>query len=275
LERLRKATHVFEIRVHAYCLMGNHLHLLVETSKPNLSQFGQRLFASYTLWYNRKHRRVGHLLQGRFKSFLVGGEGYLAELSRYIHLNPVRAGMTDKPETYRWSSLGRYAMPGSGEKWVVTREILKRFEGSRKAYLEYVYEGIGATWKPTVVNRLVIGTEAFARQVLSGTRWMDGRESGKRPLTDREEVRKARILREVADRYGVTREALARKRSRGTESKARRVAMAALRRALPLTYGQIGALLGGISSPGTVQAIRQAESESPAAVQAIVRSLSN
>jgi hypothetical protein len=156
---------------------------------------------------------------------------------------------------------------------VTTRKILRRFEGSRKAYLDYVYAGIGSTWKPTIVNRLVIGSEAFARKVLSGTLWMDGGEARERPLTDREEARKALILRRVTERFGVPRERLLRKRVRGEASKARRVAMAALRRVLPMTYARIGDLLGGVTAPGVVQAIRQAETESASDLQAVERLL--
>ena len=99
LARLRRLARLFRIQVHAYCLLDNHIHLILETRRANLSSFGQRFFGSYTQWFNRRRRRVGHLFQGRFKAVLVEKEGYLAELSRYIHLNPVRAGLVKKPKT--------------------------------------------------------------------------------------------------------------------------------------------------------------------------------
>jgi REP element-mobilizing transposase RayT len=260
LERLRDCARLLACRVHAYCLMGNHVHLLLETRKPTLSAFGQRLFASYTLWYNRKHRRTGHLLQGRFKSFLVDSDGYLAEVSRYIHLNPVRARMVEKPEAYRWSSLGAYVRRGGGVPWVRTREVLERFEGSRKAYLEYVYEGIDKPWKPEIVDRLFIGTDEFVRRVKRGLGWMDGSEAREQLGSDREEEVSRRILRTVAEACGVPRDKLTRKRARaGRVAEARQAAVLLLRRETPLTYRRIGELLGGVSAPGVAKAYRLAE----------------
>lgn len=98
----------FQVYVYAYCLMGNHYHLLLETIQPNLSSVMQYLNASYTAYYNAKHKRCGHLFQGRFKSVIVEVDSYLSELTRYIHLNPVRAKIVDRPEKYRWSSYNSY-----------------------------------------------------------------------------------------------------------------------------------------------------------------------
>ena len=83
--------------IHAYCLMSNHYHLLVETPHGNLSQIMKHINSSYTIYYNVKRKRAGHLLQGRFKAILVDGDVYATELSRYIHLNPVRAGIVTVP----------------------------------------------------------------------------------------------------------------------------------------------------------------------------------
>ena len=89
---------------HAFCLMTNHYHLLIETVDGNLSQGMRQLNGVYTQASNRRHRRVGHLFQGRFKGILVDKEAYLLELSRYVVLNPVRAGMVESPEQWPWSS---------------------------------------------------------------------------------------------------------------------------------------------------------------------------
>ncbi|MFQ6673753.1 MAG: transposase, partial [Fidelibacterota bacterium] len=93
LEYLAKAAEQYGIVVHTYCLMSNHYHLLMETPEANLSSAIQWLNVSYAVSYNRKHRRKGHLFGGRFKALLVDAEEYLTHLSRYIHLNPVRAKM--------------------------------------------------------------------------------------------------------------------------------------------------------------------------------------
>lgn len=95
--------------VYAYCLMGNHYHLLVETPVPNLSRGMRHLNGLYTQRFNRRHGRVGHVLQGRFGAILVERETYLLELVRYIALNPIRAGIASGPEKWRWSSYRAHA----------------------------------------------------------------------------------------------------------------------------------------------------------------------
>ena len=104
LSYLERAVERFSIKVHAYCLMSNHFHILMETLHPNLSKSVQWINVSYAVYFNRKYKRNGHLFQGRFKSVLVDADSYLKQLSRYIHLNPVRAGIVDRPTDYDWSS---------------------------------------------------------------------------------------------------------------------------------------------------------------------------
>ena len=88
LAYLKKAKEKFNFYLYAYCLLDNHYHLLLETSQANLSQIMQYLNTAYTIYYNTKHKRHGHLFQGRFKSILIEADSYFAELTRYIHLNP-------------------------------------------------------------------------------------------------------------------------------------------------------------------------------------------
>jgi REP element-mobilizing transposase RayT len=94
---------------HAYCLMDNHYHLLVETPDANLSIGMRQLNGVYTQLYNRRHRRTGHIFQGRYKAILVDKDNYLLELSRYVVLNPVRARLAKLPEHWKWSSYGATA----------------------------------------------------------------------------------------------------------------------------------------------------------------------
>jgi putative transposase len=98
----------FRVDIYAFVLMKNHYHLLLETSLPNLSRAIQSLNGDYALYFNNRHNRPGHLFQGRFKAMLVEKGHYLLELSRYIHLNPVRADIVKTPESYKWSSLPIY-----------------------------------------------------------------------------------------------------------------------------------------------------------------------
>jgi putative transposase len=101
----------YHVLCHAYCLMGNHYHLLLETPEANLSLAMRQLNGVYTQRFNRRHERCGHLLQGRFGAQLVAGDAYLWEVCRYIVLNPVRAGLVAHPRQWRWSSFG----PTAGE----------------------------------------------------------------------------------------------------------------------------------------------------------------
>lgn len=107
----------YRLLCHAYCLMGNHYHLLLQTPESNLSVAMRQLNGVYTQRFNRRHERCGHVLQGRFGAQLVDGDAYLREVCRYIVLNPVRAGLVAHPGEWRWSSFrataGETAVPGS------------------------------------------------------------------------------------------------------------------------------------------------------------------
>ncbi|MCB2217809.1 REP-associated tyrosine transposase [Desulfofustis glycolicus] len=116
--------------IHAYCLMSNHYHLLVETPQGNLSQIMRHINGAYTTYFNIKHSRSGHLFQGRYKAILVEADEYATELSRYIHLNPVRAALVSKPEEYHWSSYRSYTGQGKTIGWLNTDFILSYFAGN-------------------------------------------------------------------------------------------------------------------------------------------------
>lgn len=132
---------------HAYCLMSNHYHLIVETPDGNLSKGMRQLNGVYTQASNRRHGRSGHLFQGRFKGILVDGDSYLLELTRYVVLNPVRAHMVEQPEQWQWSSyramIGQVATPA----WLFTDSLLSQFgtrrKQARQRYRDFVLDGIG------------------------------------------------------------------------------------------------------------------------------------
>ena len=99
----------YEHRVHAFCLMGNHVHLLIQVGSVPLSKIMQNLSFRYTRYINKQKNIVGHLFQGRYKAIFVDADSYLLELTRYIHLNPIRAGLCAAAKDYEWSS---YQKPG-------------------------------------------------------------------------------------------------------------------------------------------------------------------
>ncbi len=132
LESLGNMSDRFEVDVYAYVLMDNHYHLLLKTNKPNISKCMQWFGATYTRRYNNKHKRSGHLFQGRFKSFLIENDQYLMLLSGYIHRNPLRAGIVRRLVDYPWSSYLAYAYGKKSPEWLLTRPILSLFNTKDK-----------------------------------------------------------------------------------------------------------------------------------------------
>jgi REP element-mobilizing transposase RayT len=151
-------------RCHAYCLMTNHYHLLVETPRANLSAGMRHVNGLYTQRFNRRHERVGHVFQGRFHAVLVERETHFLELARYVVLNPVRAGLVRRAEDYRWSSLRASLGFEPIPSWLTPGELVRHF-GSAARYLEFVREGIGRASPWESLRGGVLGSEAFARRV--------------------------------------------------------------------------------------------------------------
>lgn len=148
--------------LHTYCLMNNHYHLLIETPEGNLSKGMRQLNGLYTQRFNRKHQRVGHLFQGRYKAILVDKDNYLLELCRYVVLNPIRAKIVKDPKDWKWSSY--QATAGyRGIPCLTTDWILSQFGNKQKAfrqYLTFVSSGI-KTESPLKANCFL------ARRILS------------------------------------------------------------------------------------------------------------
>lgn len=158
--------------IHVYCLMNNHYHLLIETPKGNLSKIMQHINSAYTTYYNVKHKRAGHLFQGRYKAILVDADAYAGELSRYIHLNPVRAGMVDMPEKYTWSSYQYYIGKKKKPDWLAIDFIQSYFEQKnlsvQKNYTNFVLaEILGNSDNPLekTVASTILGDDSFIEKI--------------------------------------------------------------------------------------------------------------
>ena len=142
LEYLESATQRYDALIHAYCMMDNHYHLLLQTPSGNLPQIMRHINGAYTTYFNVKRDRSGHLFQGRYKAILVDIDEYAKELSRYIHLNPVRAKIVETPEEYEWSSYPAYTGKQKPAKWLYRDFILgyfgQKLSTAQKGYQEFV-----------------------------------------------------------------------------------------------------------------------------------------
>lgn len=170
LECLCTVVKRFNWILHAYCLMSNHYHLLIETPEGNLSRGMRQLNGIYTQQFNRRHNSVGHVLQGRYKAILVDKDNYLLELCRYIVLNPVRAGMVKGPKEWQWSSYKDTAGYGKGipyltKDWILLQFGRKRAEAAIR-YREFVRAGLRAEspWKQ-IKGQLYLGDESFIDRI--------------------------------------------------------------------------------------------------------------
>lgn len=176
LEILAQSKKIYIIRLYSYMLMNNHFHLLIETPLGNLGEFMRHFNITYTSYFNRRHSRVGHLYQGRYKSIVVDRDEYLSVLSRYIHLNPLRTKQivwkTDGEKmgylrNYRWSSLSGYIKKNGQEEIIDYEMVLSEYGGDndkgRQAYAKRIQADIveGLDIKDKIIGQGVIGGESF------------------------------------------------------------------------------------------------------------------
>lgn len=166
LERLAKYRGQYGYTVYAFCLMPNHAHLLMESSGHPLAKFMQGLQQSYTQYFNRQHRKRGHLFQGRYKAIVCQKDAYLLELIRYVHLNPVRAGLVKAPERYRYSGHHAY-LERKASEIIEPAQVLGMVGGSR-GYRRFVQSGIKDGHKEeyyAVEDQRFLGEEGFAKSM--------------------------------------------------------------------------------------------------------------
>jgi REP element-mobilizing transposase RayT len=172
LDWLRRTVETYAWRLHAFALLGNHEHLFLETPQANLAAGMQYLNGSYTSYFNRRHRRCGHLFQGRYRGHVIEEEGHYLEVSRYIHLNAVRAPLVDWPEQWPWSSYPGYHAARHALPWVTYERVLADFgpdaARARRGYAAFVRAGMSA---PPVspfagaIGGLVVGSAGFLERI--------------------------------------------------------------------------------------------------------------
>jgi REP-associated tyrosine transposase len=192
---------------HAYCLMGNHYHLLIETTEPNLARGMRRLNSAYAQGFNHRHGRVGHLFQGRYHSVLVEKESYLLEVSRYIVLNPVRASLVCTPEEWAWSSYRATSGLEPAPAFLQVDWLLGIFSDdiamARPAYVRFVHsENATCPWDD-LRDRIWLGSESFRTHMKD---FLKGKELEEIPRTQQQPLRPTpeQIIASVLEVFGLT-----------------------------------------------------------------------
>lgn len=237
----------YQILCHAWVLMDNHYHLLLETPHANLSRAIRHLNGVYTQSYNRRHHRVGHLFQGRFTAILIEKEAYLLELCRYVVLSPVRAGMVKHPKAWSWSSYRATAGEETIPKWLTVDWLLGQWGGQRSraqsAYRQFVGEGIKQKERPwtNLSGQVYLGSETFLKSVQDR---LTEKEDTEIPMMQKRPARPdiGVILSQVAEGYGESVEEVVQPTRRPSE--ARQVAIYSARRVAGLELKAIAKLFG-------------------------------
>ena len=261
---LRRTVETYGWRLHAFALMTNHEHLFVETPEANLSAGMKLLNGSYTGYFNHRHKRAGHLFQGRFKAQLVEQQDYFLEISRYIHLNPVRAKLAGRPDAWPWGSCPGYLRATRRLDWICYDRVLGEFgrttTQARRAYGQFLRAGIDEPPRSpfeTAVAGLIVGSSSFVDKVRG---MLDGRPADANVpqlarIRRRPEL--AEIIAVVADHFEVDPSQWSS--GRRDNGAARAVAAYLARRRFGYPAVEVAAALGYRDHSGVGRAIRRIE----------------
>lgn len=197
LEKLKETVDKFIIKIHCYVLMDNHYHLLVETPRGNLVRAIHYLNTSYSNWFKVKNNIIGSVFQGRYKSILVEKESYLIVLSAYIHLNPVRSGLTMNLEDYEWSSYRSYIGKNKEVQWLTLEDVLSQFSEKKEKYQKFVLDWRQKTDKKDKEwlygKNSILGGKSFEERVLN-------RAKTKLKNKDKREIPELKSLRKLGEK---------------------------------------------------------------------------
>jgi len=242
IELLAELPKRFDIEIHAYCLMGNHYHLLLKTPSPCLSEAMKHLSSLYTKRFNRMSKSDGPLFRGRFKAVIIDADDYLVQVSRYIHRNPVEAKMVEKADEYPWSSFRAYINPDEIPEWLHTAEVLKRvyFKNRTHEYEKLVNSPLMPSLKDFYDKKhvpSVLGSKYFRSKLPSQQR-------NNKDIDEKGELAKLhQIIEHTAAYFGIDpREILAKKL--GQPNRARFIALAVCQQKLMLPLSTIGDCFG-------------------------------
>lgn len=204
LEYLESANTRYDAVIHAYCLMSNHYHILLETPSGNLSKIMAHINGAYTNYFNTKRERSGHLFQGRYKAILVEADEYAKGLSRYIHLNPVRAKMVvELPEEYEWSSHSCFIGKRKTPDWLNTAFILgffgKKLKDAQINYRDFVAAFIDQEYESPlkdVISSSILGTQEFVDSIRN--KYLSGKRENK-DLPSLKRLRKNITIEQISE----------------------------------------------------------------------------
>ena len=219
VELVKESSDMWNVRIAAYCLMPNHYHLLVQTPDGNLSRLMRHINGVYTQRFNRFHGCDGHLFRGRYKSILVGEDAYLLQLVRYIHRNPVEAGLVDKLDGYKWSSHKGYMSRAKKWDWLskdlVLAMLTRDRRQQRRAYSQFVSkENTEEVVELFEAKKLpwLLGTESFIEWVKD--RFFKDKHHEEVPESRTLAPEREKILEAVCNFYQVNRVDLLKSKSR-------------------------------------------------------------
>jgi REP element-mobilizing transposase RayT len=236
---LSSAKKQFDLRIFAYCLMPNHYHLLIEINEPNLSNAMKFINGSYSTYFNWRHKRSGHLFQGRYGAQFVEQLRFLAEVTRYIHLNPYRSGLSDRFIDYRWSSIHEYTGKDGfriAETGWLEGKFGPGYDSAVKRYMEYLLEKSDpGIVRDGMADNLVLGSKSFAQVI------KDRAKHAEYIITDtraRITCDPAEIIAAVARDAGVSINEL--KVKKGRHNHAKSMAIYLVSKNSNLTYAEIG-----------------------------------
>lgn len=245
LDLLGDLSRLWKIEIHAYCLLDNHYHLLLSTPEAGLSRAMRHLDGLYTQKFNRVHHRDGPLFRGRYKAILIDAEEYFLTVVRYIHNNPLAAGVVTDIDRYRWSSHWGYLKKRQCPHWLNTRSVLSRF-GDLKQYHGFMHGGVEGEIEEFYKGRYqkaVLGSKLFIERLREKLGERARIEHDKPQSRQVFGVAIQEIIKATAREYGTTEEGLKRRR-RGGQNEARLVAIYLSRHLGGHKHGEIGQAVG-------------------------------
>ena len=246
--------------LHSYVLMTNHYHLLIETPEKNLSRIMHHINSSYTTYTNIKRKRSGHLFQGRYKAIIVDKDNYLLELSRYLHLNPVRAKMTQRPEEYAHSSY-RAFVSKTEESLVTTNTILDMVANSttdaKDCYRSFVESALGEELNGPVgkvYGGIVLGCDGFIKEVLNR---LEEDQLASEEISNRKALQATmsteEIVTSICGQFGISRTEIMGMK----DSAARNAGIYLLKKYSGASNKEVGELFGGMSYSAVTKAFQR------------------